>query len=180
MLTLKPLSDSHIHVLAGWFRCEREVVQWGGASLSFPLEADQLRSMLKQPEGAQPAWLSWAAACDDRMVGHAQLGLDWRNGNATLCRVVIAPERRGQGFARSMLLQVIAQAFALPGIERVELHVFDWNRPAVRTYERLGFTSKGVRRACIRVGDERWSLMVMGLLRDEWRQSPCSTGRNPE
>jgi len=67
-----------------------------------------------------------------------------------------------------MVAHVIDIAFAQPGIERVELNVYPWNVPARRTYERLGFVEEGVRRSSTRVGDERWDVIIMGILKSEF------------
>ena len=75
-------------------------------------------------------------ACrDDTPVGHAQLAYEWRDGNARLGRVAIAPDARGQGLARPMVALMIDEAFRAPGIERLELNVYMFNTPAIRTYQ---------------------------------------------
>ena len=170
MLELIPFSDAHLQCLAGWFSSEREVAQWGGSALSFPLDVGRLRAMIDGPGSVRPDRLCWMAEYGGRLIGHAQLCLDWHNGNAALSRVVVAPDARGRRLAVPMLEQVIAKAFAFPSMERIDLNVFDWNIPAVRTYERLGFIREGLRRSYMRVGDERWDMMLMGLLRADWRQ----------
>jgi RimJ/RimL family protein N-acetyltransferase len=68
-----------------------------------------------------------------------------------------------------MLRPVLREAFAQPEIERVELNVYAWNTPAIRSYERLGFKAEGVRRSSALVNGERWDTAIMGLLRQEWR-----------
>ena len=175
LLELIPFSEAHFQRLAGWFSSEREVAQWGGSALSFPLDLGELRATIDSSDGVRPARLCWMAAYGGRLVGHALLCLDWRNGNAALTRVVVAPDARGRGLAAPMLEQVIAHAFAFPGMERIDLNVFDWNIPAIRTYERLGFAKEGIRRSYMRVGDERWDMMQMGLLRAEWQQPGTAT-----
>lgn len=109
-------------------------------------------------------------ACrDGSPVGHAQLAYDWRDGNARLGRVAIAPAERGQGLARPMVALLIDEAFKTPGIERLELNVYMFNEPAIRTYQALGFTLEGVRRSSTQAGAQRWDTGMMGLLRSEWR-----------
>jgi RimJ/RimL family protein N-acetyltransferase len=67
-----------------------------------------------------------------------------------------------------MLELVLAEAFALDDVERVELGVYSWNAPAIATYKRLGFQVEGTRRSSTRVGNERWDSMMMSLLRAEY------------
>lgn len=169
-LRLIPFSEAHFDRLAGWFSSEREVVQWGGPGVWFPLNAGQLQAMVDQGRGEPPARAVWMAECRGDLVGHAQLGLDWRNGNALLARVAVAPGARGQGLAAPMLRLVLGEAFARPAMARVELSVYPWNAPAIRAYQRLGFVTEGVRRSSARVGEERWDTVMMGLLRAEWER----------
>lgn len=174
MIRLLEFTPDHFPVLCGWFESETELVQWGGPLLSFPLTGDQLRAMLAEGETSPPGRLCWMAEQDQSWIGHAQLGFDWRNGNALLARVAVAPHARGRGLAAPMLSLLLDQAFARPEIERVELNVYAWNTPAIRCYERLGFRAEGVRRSATRVAGERWDTTIMGLLRPEWQ---LSTGR---
>lgn len=169
MMKLVPFSQGHFETLAGWFPGEADLVQWGGPFVRFPLDGPQLEAMLAETRAAPPTRLCWMAEADGSAIGHAQLGIDWRNGVALLSRVAIAPQARGRRLAKPMLRLVLKAAFAMPDIARVELNVYTWNQPAIRTYERLGFRMEGVRRSSARVGDERWDTAIMGLLREEWQ-----------
>jgi RimJ/RimL family protein N-acetyltransferase len=175
MIELVPFKPSHFATLVSWFPTEAQAVQWAGPTVTVPLDDAQLQAMLDEGRGDPPGRLCWMArqggGPGDRIVGHAQLGFDWRNGNARLSRVAVAPEARGQGLARPMLARVIARAFAYSEIERVELNVYPFNGPALRTYAALGFVQEGLRRSSARVGSERWDTIHMGLLRSDWQKA---------
>lgn len=169
MLSLKPFSTEHFAVLSGWFDNERELAQWGGPGFSHPLDASQLAPLLQAGHGDRPERLCWMAEDESSSpVGHVQLVYDWQNGVARIARVVLAPAMRGKGFAAPMLKLVLDKAFSEEAIDRVELNVYTWNEPAIRTYAKLGFVREGVRRSSAKVGDERWDTAIMGMLRTEW------------
>jgi RimJ/RimL family protein N-acetyltransferase len=168
-LALVSFTAAHFATLAGWFASDREVVQWGGGAVRFPLDDEQLQAMTDESLTEPATRWCWMAQRDGELVGHAQLALDWRHGNALIGRVAIAPRRRGQGLAVPMLELVLAEAFSIDVMERVELNVYTWNAQAIATYERLGFQTEGVRRSCTRVGNERWDAATMSLLRAERR-----------
>jgi RimJ/RimL family protein N-acetyltransferase len=168
-LNLVPFAPEHFTVLAAWFGSERDVVQWGGPAVSFPLDSNQMQRMLEEGRSDPPARLCWMAADSERFVGHAQLAFDWRNGVARVSRVAVAPEARGRDFAVPMLRLVLDRAFSRLEVERAELNVHALNIPAIRVYQRLGFVHEGTRRSCRKVGSERWDIAVMGLLRTEWQ-----------
>jgi len=169
MLSLIPFGPAHFDLLASWFSNEAEAVQWGGTGVSFPLDHEQFSEMLTQSRADPPTRWCWMAENESDLVGHAQLSLDWRNGNARLARIAVAPAMRGRGIATSLVALVVKEAFNLPEIERLELNVFELNTPAIRTYECLGFVQEGVRRSSARVGAERWDTVIMALLRADWK-----------
>ncbi|HEX4767089.1 MAG TPA: GNAT family protein [Lichenihabitans sp.] len=164
---IAPFSASDFAALMAWFPTEAALIQWGGSRLRFPLDEAQLEEMLAECEGSPPARLSWTGRLDGRMVAHAQVAFDARHGVALLSRVAIAPEARGQGLAAPFLDSIIDRAFAVTGVERLELNVYTFNDAALRTYRRLGFRHEGTRRSSVRVGDERWDTAIFAMLRHE-------------
>ena len=64
---------------------------------------------------------------------------------------------------------VLSTAFDDLRMHRVELSVFDFNKPAIACYARVGFRAEGVRRELFRAPDGQfWSEMVMSILAHEW------------
>lgn len=167
MLTLTPFTAAHFALLVDWFPTHTELVQWGGPLLEFPLSRDQLERMLAESRSDPPARLCWMAESEGVPVGHVQLGFDWRNGNALLSRVAIAPDMRGRRLAFPLIALAIETAFRFETVERLELNVYTWNAPAIRTYERSGFILEGVRRSSARVEGARWDTAMMSLLRQD-------------
>ena len=170
-MQLIPFSPAHFSTLSAWFADESAVVQWGGPMVHYPLDEVQMQSMLEEGTSDPPRRLCWMAENFGLWVGHVQLAFDWRNGNATLGRVIVNPEERGKGLSTPMLKLVIKQAFEYPQIDRLELNVYTFNKPAVRTYTSLGFVHEGTRRSSTLVGDERWDTAIMSLLRSEYLQN---------
>lgn len=174
MMNLLPFATEHFAVLSGWFASEQEVVQWGGPLVRFPLSPDQLAPMIEEGHANPPSRLCWMAEKDGVLVGHTQLGLDWRNGNSGLSRVVIAPSARGASLSKPMLRPVIEKAFSFSAIERLELNVYSWNTAAIRAYQGLGFQIEGVRRSSALVGTERWDTTIMAILRPDYLKDKMS------
>lgn len=168
-MTLIEFETQHFAALRSWLSSEKELVQWGGPDLTFPISDDQLEQMRAETLGTPPKRLCWMAVdANQALAGHIQLAMDWRHGVARIGRVIIAPDHRGKGLAGPLLQAVLTQAFSYPDIQRVELNVYTWNAPAMRTYAKAGFVPEGVRRSSVQVGDERWDTAIMGMLRGEW------------
>jgi RimJ/RimL family protein N-acetyltransferase len=164
---IRSLTRDDFCAIVTWFPDEAALVQWGGPDVTFPLDESQLDTAMAEGIGERPRRRLWIAELDASPVAHAQVVLDWRHGVARLARVCVAPTHRGSGLALPFLRRVIDATFAEPIFERLELNVYTFNAPAIRTYEKLGFIAEGVRRSSVRVGGERWDTAMFGLLRSE-------------
>lgn len=169
-IRLERFAPVHFDIVATWFPDAAALAQWGGSGLAFPLDRVQLALMAAEEATIPPRRLCRVGILDGAIIGHAQLALDHVNGIARLGRVAIAPQRRGEGLAVPFLDAMIDLAFSMPDIERLELFVYTFNAPALRTYARLGFVPEGVWRSSIKVGDERWDTATQSILRAEYRR----------
>ncbi len=161
-IDLERFGPEHYLTLSSWFEDQRQLTQWGGAAVRYPLDLPQLEAMLPAP----PRRLAWMAVREGTVVGHAQLtDINPVTGVVRLGRIAIAPACRGQRLAIPMLERVLDAAFAIEAIERVDLGVYTWNAKAIRIYERIGFTPGEVAQASAHVGDEAWDLKEMSLTR---------------
>ena len=167
MIIHRPFTMQDLPTLAHWVSSARDVLQWAGPLLHYPLNPQQWQRIAEAGEGDMPARLAWMAERDETPFGHAQLVLDRVQGNAALVYVLIAPSARGQGLTGPMLAPLIDMAFGIPDIMRLELNVYAHNRPAIRAYEKLGFVHEGCRRSSAKCGEERWDTCFMSILRHE-------------
>jgi RimJ/RimL family protein N-acetyltransferase len=65
---------------------------------------------------------------------------------------------------------VVRLAFDELRLHRISLNVFDFNTPAIRCYERVGFRREGHLRETRKASDGYWSLLVMGMLATDPRR----------
>ena len=83
----------------------------------------------------------------DRIVGRLSLARDPHPASAHVADLgmMVAASHRRRGIGRQLLDASVAWARAA-GVEKLELHVFPWNEPAIRLYEDFGFEREGLRR----------------------------------
>jgi RimJ/RimL family protein N-acetyltransferase len=93
----------------------------------------------------------------DRVARHAEVGLG-----------ILAPDDRARGLGGEALALVLRHAFHDMNLQRVWLHVVEDN-PARRLYARMGFREEGALRRHHRKRGAWRDSIVMGLLREEWR-----------
>ena len=104
----------------------------------------------------------FVAEVDGQIVGRLSVSRDQHPASRHVADLglMVAAERRGQGIGRALLEAAVDWARAA-GVTKLELHVFPWNEPALRLYERFGFEREGVRRGHYRRGGEEVDAILM-------------------
>jgi len=107
--------------------------------------ADERRYLKAVRRHADAAVL--VALDSDRIVGRLSLARDPHPASAHVADLgmMVAASHRRRGIGRQLLDASVAWASAA-GVEKLELHVFPWNEPAIRLYEDFGFEREGLRR----------------------------------
>jgi GNAT superfamily N-acetyltransferase len=77
---------------------------------------------------------------DDALVAYGELWLDDEEGEVELARLLVAPERRGQGLGRALVKALVEQARRThPELPVVLLRVRPESAQAIRAYVAAGF-----------------------------------------
>lgn len=92
------------------------------------------------------------------------------NASADLSVILGSAEARDRGIGTEAIRILLRYAFGDSGLNRVGLSVFEFNEPAIHTYENLGFKSEGRLRQAIRRDDSFHDAILMSILAQEWQQ----------
>jgi RimJ/RimL family protein N-acetyltransferase len=139
VVALRPSTAGDDAAQISWVGAAEDVERFAGPSLRFPLTSEQLQAHRDDP--AIATFTAFVAPDEATPIGRIDL-VRLSPTEGRISRVVVDPARRGQGLARSVVACAIAAARDA-GITKLELHVFADNVPALRVYERLGFTISG-------------------------------------
>jgi RimJ/RimL family protein N-acetyltransferase len=66
------------------------------------------------------------------------------------------------------MIVILRYAFQELNLRRVALDTFEYNPRAIRSYEKAGFVHEGRARGYLYREGQRWDLIFMGILREEW------------
>ena len=88
-----------------------------------------------------------AERTDGALIGRLSLARDTHpaSGHVADLGLMVAKDARRQGVGKALLEAAVEWAKA-SGVRKLELHVFPWNEPAIKLYERFGFEREGFRK----------------------------------
>jgi RimJ/RimL family protein N-acetyltransferase len=120
-------------------------------------ERRYLRALKRHPDAAV-----FVAEDDGAIVGRLSVARDPHQASRHVADLglMVAEGHRRRGVGRGLLEQAVAWARDA-GVRKLELHVFPWNEPAIRLYERFGFEREGLRRDHYRRGGEYVDAVLM-------------------
>lgn len=90
------------------------------------------------------------------------------NDSAELSIIVGEREDREQGLGTEAIRVLLRYAFGELGLSRVGLSVFEFNRPAITAYQKIGFQEEGRLRGAIRRDEASHDAILMSVLASEW------------
>jgi RimJ/RimL family protein N-acetyltransferase len=106
---------------------------------------------------------------DDRLIGF--IGLDgdiFPHGEAFVGIGIGEREFWSKGYGTDAMKVILRFGFEELNLRRVALDTFEYNPRAIRSYEKAGFVHEGRVRGYLYREGQRWDLIFMGLLRQEW------------
>jgi ribosomal-protein-alanine N-acetyltransferase len=77
----------------------------------------------------------------------------------------VVPRHRGRGVATDALGALLAFAWTIPGLHRVELYIEPWNTGSLRVAETSGFQREGLLRSHQEIGGSRRDMWVFAATR---------------
>jgi len=118
-----------------------------------------------------PDHFMYGAYASGELIGIA--GLSRRDRKKTrhrgeIVHMYVDPDHRGQRIGESLLQEVIEIAFALDGIESLELSAVASNSSAGKLYEKLGFETFGIQKNYFKDGDRYWDQRFMQLSKERY------------
>ncbi|MGB5846211.1 MAG: GNAT family protein [Anaerolineales bacterium] len=106
---------------------------------------------------------------EERTIGLVGLdGIRWVHGDAWVGIGLGEREYWGKGYGKDAMQILQRYAFDELNLHRLSLTVFDYNQRAIRSYEKAGFIVEGRSRQYLNREGQRFDMIFMGILREEW------------
>ena len=114
-------------------------------------------------------WFTIRRLTDDKLLGDIDLFVyDWPSRDAFVGLGIGEREFWGKGYGTDVMRLALRYAFLELNLQRVSLTVFEYNPRAIRSYEKAGFKHEGRIRQALNKAGQRWDMLFMGVLRQEW------------
>lgn len=164
---LRPLEMEDIDKFILWFN-DQEVRQF--LTRNLPLnrirEKDWIEKLYKDDSEVV---LGIVLKDDDRLIGNIALHkISNPHRNATLGIVIGDKTCWSKGHGTEALKLMTEYGFSQLNLHRIFLTVIDFNKRAIRAYEKAGFKKEGAYREQIYRNGKYCDLIFMGILKSEW------------
>ena len=108
---------------------------------------------------------------EERTIGLIGLdGIRWTHGDAWIGIGLGEREYWGKGYGTDAMRILLRYAFEELNLHRLSLCVFEYNPRAIRSYEKVGFIVEGRARKFLNRDGQRYDMLYMGILREEWER----------
>lgn len=159
MLRLRPYHTSDAKTVLSWTRDEKAFYEWTAGVLGgYPLTEEQFNAVVDL--------MAFTAIDDNETAGFFTMRRPAEAFDVLRFGfVVVAPEKRGNGFGKRMLLLGLKYAKEIYGAKKVSLGVFENNEPAYRCYKSVGFTDVVLKETeKYRILGEEWNCVELEML----------------
>jgi RimJ/RimL family protein N-acetyltransferase len=122
-------------------------------------------------ENGSPDHVMFGAFDEERLIGITgfnQMARQRAMHRGELVQVYADSNYRGQNIGEKLIRRVLEYAFALDGIEQVQLSVIAGSQSAIKLYEKVGFKTFGVQPRYFKVGDSYMDQQFMQLFKSDY------------
>ncbi|MFC2026063.1 GNAT family N-acetyltransferase [Chloroflexota bacterium] len=123
----------------------------------------------KMEESKNLVYFAIRSLDDDRLIGFIRLyWIEWSNGCAIIELGIGDSNDRLQGYGSEALKLLLRYAFAEMNLFRLAAIVPEYNHVALHVFAEAGFVKEVRRREALNRDNQRWDLIHLGILREEW------------
>ena len=169
-IRFRGVERTDIPAFLAWFN-DPEVM--AGLTMYLPMtttdEEAWFENLSKRPPEEKP--LAIEIRVDDGWKHIGSCGfhqIDWRNRSTELGIAIGDKSVWNQGYGTESMRLLLKHGFETLNLHRIVLDVYETNRWAIRTYEKVGFVHEGRQRQAQYKNGNYEDVFLMSILRSEW------------
>ncbi|AQY20980.1 GNAT family N-acetyltransferase [Riemerella anatipestifer] len=164
MIEIQKFKKENIEKLISWIDNAEDLMQFAGPKFTFPLTKSQILESLEDKNR-----FAFSVKNKDEIIGHAEIY--FKENSFALGRILINKENRGKGYGKLLTEKLLDYGFEKSEKEFAELNVFDWNIPAIKSYEKAGFIINPNESIHREINGEIWTALNMRIYRQEYKKT---------
>ena len=141
MISILPLKKEDAAFIVEWNKGKTDdfLVQWAGPGCyEFPITESQITGRIDKEPSSD--YRLYKILNDGSIIGTIELlRINKQEKRAAIGRFLLNPSLAGKGYGTAALKEFTGKAFNEFGFHTLELNVFDFNKSAIRCYEKAGF-----------------------------------------
>lgn len=134
------------------------LLQWAGSGYEYPISEKQIIDRIETMTSSN--YKLYKIVNENNMIGTIEIiNIDTENKTAKIGRYLLNPELTGRGYGAEELEKLVSIIFNDLCFKKAWLSVFDFNKSAIRCYEKVGFKI-----ASQQVRDNGWVVINMEII----------------
>ena len=167
---LTAVTSDDLPIMARWFS-HTELLRLYDARPASPKSEAELAQWLEQTQKDKNTFaFAIRSLQGDDLVGYVELdSILWAHGVSGFSIVIGDQADWAKGYGSEATHLALAFAFDELNLHRITATIFDYNDRSIALFEKLGFQREGAFREFIFRDDQRYDMLLYGLLRHEWQ-----------
>ncbi|WP_289136972.1 GNAT family N-acetyltransferase [uncultured Brevibacillus sp.] len=168
-ITLQQMTSSDLEAFAK-IESEKKALLLTSDEIPFPNTFEDHASFFKSISGEKEEFIFgiFEKSSNELIGSCGVISINWQNSTC-LVGISIGEQWQGKGLGTDAIKTLIHFIFNYVSINKIKLDVFSFNKAAIRSYEKCGFTKEGILRNEIFRFGQFHDVILFGLLREEWK-----------
>ncbi len=171
-ISLTPIKREYLKFFLKWFN-DPEITQY--LVIYRPLtqmeEEDWLENLKNRKDTIHFSIVISNKDDSEILIGNCGIhNINWKNRVGETGIVIGEKQYQNKGYGIEAMELLLEYGFVTVNLNRIELHVYDYNSRAIKLYKKLGFTEEGRKRQFMWNKGSYHDAIMMGMLAEEWRE----------
>ncbi len=175
LVRLRAYEKSDLDSIMKWINDEEVTDFLAGGMLTYPVSSITEEKYIESTAQSSDTNKSFAieTLAEQKYIGGVAFhAINWLNRSAGLGITIGDKSYWGRGYGTDAMRVMMRLGFDKMNLHRLWLHVYEYNRRAIASYEKCGFKREGVLRKERFYRGSYYDTVVMGILEDEFRALP--------
>ncbi|TDL38280.1 N-acetyltransferase [Macrococcoides bohemicum] len=143
---------------------------YANEEIPFPLTEKDHIDFYESISGNKDSFIFGIYTEDKILIGTCGIyKIDWQNGFGFV-GIAIDQNYHNQGYGTDAMKTLLTFVFEFISINKIKLQVFEFNKSAIASYEKLGFIKEGTMRQEIFRFGQYFDVIQYGILREEYNR----------